>query len=106
MSDTQSTQIEGWAIIDLFGHTTVAGYVSTVTLGAVSLFRLDVPAIGDTSGYTRFLGIGAIYSMTMVTEELAREAIESIRPRPVSIYLAGLLRERDASDDDDPEEFR
>ena len=79
MSDSQTT-IEGWAILELFGHNKIAGFVTTAIIGTSGMFRIDVPALDGTPGYTRFYGPGAVYSLTLVTEALARAA----RTRPAA----------------------
>ncbi len=93
------TQIEGWAILDLYGHNHLAGHVSTCLVGTSALFRVDVPEEPDLPGYTRFVGPGAIYSMTMVSEEVARAAIRAIRPLALTVYIPLKLPEEDRYDD-------
>jgi hypothetical protein len=86
MSDSQ-TPIEGWCIIDLFGHQQIAGYVTTVVIGTSAMLRVEIPEIDTDPGYTRFYGLGAIYSLTLVTEALARAALRSLRPEAVTVYI-------------------
>ena len=86
MSESQ-TVIEGWAILDLFGHQQCAGYVSTAIVGTSGMLRVEVPAVDDLPPYTRFYGPGAIYSLTMVTEELARAAVRQLRPQAVTVHI-------------------
>ena len=93
MSESQ-TVIEGWAIVELFGHNKIAGHVTTAIIGTSGMLRIDVPAVGETPGYTRFYGPGAIYSLTLVTEELARAALRAIRHEPVTVYIPRQLPER------------
>jgi hypothetical protein len=85
----QSTQekFEHFAIVDLFGHLKIAGLVTEATIGGCSLLRVDVPAIGEQPAYTRYFGQAAIYSLTPVSEEIMRSALEYIRPRPVETYM-------------------
>jgi hypothetical protein len=56
-------------------------------VGTSALFRVDVPEEQGMPGYTRFVGPGAIYSLTMVTEEVARAAIRAIRPPALTVYI-------------------
>jgi len=86
MSETQ-TPIEGWAILELFGHSQLAGYVTTAIIGTSGMLRVDVPEVDGAPAYTRFYGPGAIYSLTLVTEDLARKAIRAIRPQAVTVYI-------------------
>ena len=86
MSDAQ-TAIEGWAILELFGHNKIAGYLTTVIIGTSGMFRVDVPELDDAPGYTRLYGPGAVYSLTLVTEDIVRAALKAIRPEAVTVYI-------------------
>jgi len=67
MSENE-TPMEMWAIVELMGHGLTAGIIRKSDLGG--LVRVDVP-IGD--GYrTEYYGDGAIYSIKIVSEEIAR----------------------------------
>jgi hypothetical protein len=60
--------IEMWAVVELMGHGRTAGIIRTSDLGG--LLRVDVP-IED--GYrTEYYGESAIYSIKVVSEEIAR----------------------------------
>lgn len=98
--EAEQTKFEGWALIELYGHSREAGYVTTVYFGPAAMFRVDVPEIParqETAkrpqwvgnqlcpagtvveadaipGRTRYLGPGSIYAMNPATEELVRAA--------------------------------
>jgi hypothetical protein len=62
------TPKEQWAIVNLMGHVQTAGRIE---LGA--LLRVDVPDTSNAAGYrTSFYGTAAIYSIDIVSEEIAR----------------------------------
>lgn len=82
-----------WAVVELMGHQTMAGEVSETTIGGAALLRVDVPAVDDVPGYTRYVAPGALYSLTPVTEEIARRVAAYHRVRPVQPYV---LAERPA----------
>ena len=64
----ENDQLEMWAVVELMGHGRTAGIIRTSDLGG--LIRVDVP-IED--GYrTEFYSDGAIYSIKVVSEEIAR----------------------------------
>lgn len=86
MSESQ-TPIEGWAILELFGHSKLAGYVSTAIIGTSGMLRVDVPEVGEIAAYTRFYGPGAIFSLTLVTEEIARAALPHCYADAVTVYI-------------------
>ena len=59
---------EMWAIVELMGHGRTAGAIRTSDLGG--LLRVDVPV---ENGYrTEYYGEAAIYSVKIVSEEIAR----------------------------------
>ena len=107
MSDVQ-TPIEGWAVLDLFGHQHCAGYLSTVIVGTSGMFRIEVPLVEGQPAFTRFYSPGAVYSLTLVTEDLARAAAKTLRPEPVTVsiprQLPGSMEYGDDTFDDKDEE--
>ncbi len=81
-----------WAIVDLFGHTSYAGLVSEATIGGCSFLRLDVPPVNGKVGFTKFLGNGAIYSMSPCSEKVAKAFIERHAAAPVTVYMPEIRR--------------
>jgi len=68
MTSENEQQLEMWAVVELMGHGRTAGIIRTSDLGG--LLRVDVP-IED--GYrTEYFGEAAIYSIKVVSEEIAR----------------------------------
>jgi hypothetical protein len=94
---------EQWAIVEIFGHTRLAGLVSEASIGGCSFVRVDVPesADGTRQAFTRYYGQGAIYSLTIVTEPVARAAAEEMRVRGVNLYDIPKLLPQTASVHDD-----
>jgi len=79
-----------WAIVELFGHNVIAGEVSSVAIAGTEMLRVDVPAVDDAGGFTKFYGGSAIYAITPVDEATGRVAVEKFRTRPVDKWtLAG-----------------
>jgi len=69
-------QTEIWAIVELMGHARTAGRISQPgTYGG--LLRVDVPI--DDSYRTEFYGNAAIYSIKLVSEEIARAYAQPTR---------------------------
>ncbi len=83
---TQKT-FEAWCIVELFGHQKLAGRVTEASIGGCSLLRVDVPAVGDQSAYTRYFGPNAIYSITPVEEAIVHSVLAYLEPRPVDVYM-------------------
>jgi hypothetical protein len=125
---------EGWAIVELFGHKRMAGYLSTQEIGSAAMIRIDVPETpaepagallghwnaspNATAAYTKFLGVGSIYGITPCTEEVARKAARAIErhndplpvqlprlPAPATVGAGEDLDLDDAELSDDDEEY-
>jgi hypothetical protein len=86
----ESEKFESWAIIEIFGHTQIAGKVTEASIGGCSFLRIDVPECDGQPAFTKFYGQGAIYSMTPCGEQVARAAVAQIRPAPISVYIPSL----------------
>ncbi len=69
MADDNSN--EQWATVELMGHAQSAGRISRPSDWG-GLLRVDVP-LGKNGEYrTEFYGMAAIYSVKLVSEEIAR----------------------------------
>lgn len=74
-------------ILELYGHQQIAGEVTEQEIAGSAFVRVDVPATNGQSAFTRFYGTSAIYSITPVSEEVARLAAERLTKRPVTVYI-------------------
>jgi hypothetical protein len=107
----EQSKFEDWAIVEVMGHQTYAGFVTTQAFGQAVLFRIDVPELperervlrfdeytdhaliraGSTvkelpvQGYTKLIGAGSIYAITPCTEEAARKSIDKLILRKLSL---------------------
>jgi hypothetical protein len=86
MSEQHET-FQQWALVELFGHQQIAGLVSEQVIGGSSFIRVDVPDQGETKGFTKFFGNGAIYAITPCTEGAARVAVAKLQIRPISPWI-------------------
>lgn len=75
---------EEWAILELMGHRRLAGLVREQTIGSASFIRIDVFIDGDEAIASQFYNPLAVYCMTPVGEDLARQIAKKDQPRPVS----------------------
>lgn len=100
---SEQDRYEGWAVVEMFGHTKETGFVTTRYFGIAAMFQIDVPELPErevtttTPGYapeggwlpagsvvkksavpgrSRLVGPGAVYSLNPCTEEFAREVME------------------------------
>jgi hypothetical protein len=97
-----SPELKAWALVELFGHQRIVGFLSQQTFGTGVLFRVDVPDLlkdGKVKrvGFTRYFGLSAIYSITPISEEIVRRLLPSIDGTPGE---ARALTARSYSDDD------
>jgi hypothetical protein len=106
MSEQTATTFDTFAIVDLFGHAKIAGRVSEQVIAGTTMLRVDVPSVGDTPAFTRYYGGAAVYSITPVSEEIAKAAAERLQERPVTVWLPGNLlpapEKEDGADGIDP----
>jgi len=89
-----------WAVVEIFGHQTYVGRVTEQAIGGCNFVRVDVPELPATSscpespGFTKLFGQNAIYSITPVEANLARQMALRMRVRPVTVYIPSLAAER------------
>jgi hypothetical protein len=82
-----SQELKSWALVELFGHQRIVGFLSQQTFGTGVLFRVDVPdLIKDEKivrvGFTRYFGLSSIYSITPISEEIVRRLLPTIDGTP------------------------
>lgn len=86
MTEQTKDTFEQWCIVEIFGHERIAGKVTEQRIGGSSFVRVDVPDINGQQGFTRLYGEKAIYSITPVSEDIARRAAAKMQVQPVSVY--------------------
>jgi hypothetical protein len=101
----EDPELKGWALVELFGHQRIVGFLTQQTFGSGVLFRVDVPDLKKASevirkGFTRYFGLSSIYSITPIDEQMMRELLPTIDGTPMARPLT--LR----SFDDDRDMYR
>jgi hypothetical protein len=111
----QQAKFEGWAVVELFGHSKEAGYVTTQYFGDKAMFQIDIPAFEDreyslerpewceiegrdqlvpkgskvlrkgTPARSRIVSPGAVYAMNPSSEELVRKLLDRDVPRKLVV---------------------
>jgi cytochrome P450 len=94
-------KFDEWALVELFGHQKIVGKVTEATLAGGAFLRVDVPEGQGHAAMTRYFGPGAIYSMTPMAEDLARQMMDRFRNEPVSRFDLPQLAEKVQPDDPD-----
>ena len=78
--------LELFAIVELFGHTKMAGKVTEQNIGVATFIRVDVPATKTQPSFTRLLNPSAVYAINPVTEEVVQYTAEQITSKPIQAW--------------------
>lgn len=117
----QGEAYQTWAIVELLGHKTIAGFVTEQQIAGAALVRIDVPETPAdvkwsheypaTPAYTKLVGVGSIYALTPCDEAVARAAAREIErennplpvslPRQLALPSSAALEEHVEYDDED-----
>jgi hypothetical protein len=112
----ENEKLDTWAVVALFGHTKIAGKVTTVVLGSAVMIRVDVPETKSVPSFYKLFNTSAIYDITPTDEETATFIAADMATTPLpDVYT--LKRAADKMADfrieqarqralDIPEEFR
>ena len=81
------SEIKGFALVEIFGHQRIVGFLSQQAFGSGVLFRIDVPDLTSSGkvirdGFTRYFGLAAIYSITPISEDVMRKLLPNIDGTP------------------------
>jgi hypothetical protein len=86
MEIQEKPKFETFAVVEIFGHTVIAGKVTEETVFAQSLVRIDVPKTSRTPAFTKYYHPNAIYSIAPANEEYVNKMAESLNIQPVTTY--------------------
>lgn len=75
------------AVVELFGHGVVAGYITEETHIGTEFLRVDVPATESTPAYTKFYHANAVYATAPTDEATMLIAVRQMQVKPISIYI-------------------
>jgi hypothetical protein len=80
-------ELKSWALVELFGHQRIVGFLSQQSFGTGVLFRVDIPDLTKDGkvvrkGFTRYFGLSSIYSITPVDEPTVRALLPNIDGTP------------------------
>jgi hypothetical protein len=82
------------AVIELFGHTRIAGKVTEQTVAGTSFVRIDVPETEKQPAFTRILHPNAIYAFNPVTEEVMLAMARQISIVPIQDWDIRKMQEK------------
>ena len=72
-----------WALVEVLGHNTFAGFVTEETVAGHAFVRVDVPAVEDRPAFSKLIGPSSVYAITPIDEEAARRAAGYFRKEPL-----------------------
>jgi len=76
-------QFKAWAMVELFGHTRIAGEVSEQNIAGGAMVRIDVPETESSPAFSRIVNVNAIYAINPMTEEMARSIAGQLNIKPI-----------------------
>lgn len=88
MSDPKPVGFHQWAIVEVMGRQSYAGLVSEETIAGHQFVRIDVPPVDGVpdSAVTKLFGPSSIYSITPVSESVARLRAARSCEAPMSVW--------------------
>lgn len=72
-SAAEQAEINAWCYVEIFGHTRLAGRVTTKKFGAQIMFQVDVPKGEMEFSHSELFSPNAIFSIKPTTEEWCRK---------------------------------
>lgn len=82
--DDSKLIIDTPAIIELFGHTKMAGHITSIVVGSSAFLRVEVPKTKKQEAFTRLLNPSAVYAINPCTEEVMKAMADSFNFTPLS----------------------
>lgn len=73
------------AIVELFGHDTVAGYVTRIETESFPFIQIKVPSVGENKQFYRWYSPQAIFCINPIDEEEMIEAAKGLALQPKSV---------------------
>lgn len=86
MENISAEKFDLWCIIELFGHSKIAGKCTEQNIAGTNMLRVDVPETEKQPSFTRFFGSGAIYAINPVDEKTARFMADKLEIKPIESW--------------------
>jgi hypothetical protein len=89
----QSSPLQSWALVELFGHQRIVGHVTVDPIEFPGMVRVDVPdllknGILERKGHTRYIARAAIYALNPCDEQTVQTIlphVDGLPARPMSL---------------------
>lgn len=82
----QSEKFDLWCVVELFGHSQIAGKCTEQNIAGTNMLRVDVPESETHPPFTKFYGASAIYAINPVDEQTARAKAAQLNIAPIQVY--------------------
>lgn len=82
-TNAPEVSLDTWAVIELFGHSRIAGKVTNVSIAGCGFIRVQVPAREGCPAYTRDIAPKAVYAINPCDEAAAMAAQAFCSESPV-----------------------
>lgn len=82
-TNSPEVSLDTWAVIELFGHSRIAGKVTNVSIAGCGFIRLQVPAHKGRPAYTRDIAPKAVYAINPCDQAAALSALDYCSESPV-----------------------
>lgn len=81
-------KFEAWGLVEIMGHSQLAGRLSEEVIAGANLLRVDVPQSipGEAEFRTEYIGPNSIYRLRVTTEEVARALAARSNTEPQYAY--------------------
>ena len=97
MNTQSSEKFDLWCIVELFGHSKIAGRCTEQNIAGSNMLRVDVPETKDQPSFTRFFGGNAIYAINPVDENTCKFMAEKIQVKPVESWnISEIMKKHNA----------
>lgn len=93
MAETTQT-LDIWGIVELFGHSKIAGKLTEQNIAGTNMLRVDVPETEKQPAFTKFYGSAAIYAINPVTEEVAKAKAHQLSVAPIDAWDIKTMTEK------------
>lgn len=84
--NNEETKFNHYCIVELFGHSKIAGHCTEENIAGSNMLRVDVPETKSQPAFTKYYGSSAIYAINPVDEKTAMIAAENIQMAPVQVW--------------------
>jgi hypothetical protein len=86
-SEEASPALKSWALVELFGHQRVVGWMTVDPPEFPGMIRIDVPDLlkdgkMERRGHTRYIGRASVYGVTPIDEDTVRKMLPSVSGAP------------------------